>query len=284
MILKHDYFKLLDKIVLQRMIFKSPFQVGFHMVDEACFMHVLKGHSRLYSHDQHLSIKPSDSFVMKCGTYFNNWLKKEIEEPNEAIVVHFFPDVLRSVFEDEFPDFLNTEKPRKNIQIEAIEISEMISNYVQSLLHYFKNPSLVSDELIKLKLKELIYLLVNTEDSDRIKSMLSDMFRPNHYQFKEVIDAHLFEDLRISDLAYISGFSLSSFKRKFHKVFGMSPAQYIKKKRLEKAKELLEHTDMRISEIAFDCGFNDLGYFSKCFTAAFHLPPREYRNTYLSKH
>ena len=277
MILQHDHFNLMGKIILQRAVLQPPIKANASMHDEACFFHIIRGKSRFYTPEAHVDLKTSDSLLMKCGSYLNHWLENENGEPNEAIFIHFYPDVLKYVYEDKMPDFLTSKNNPSKKPISIVKVDEMISNYVESLLFYFDNPSMVTEELIKLKVKEIILLLINSKNSEKIKSILQDLFDPLKYKFKETINAHLFEDLGIEDLAIITGLSLSSFKRKFNSVFGTSPTRYIKTKRLEKAKELLLKTNLRISDIAYDCGFNDMGYFSKSFASAFDYPPSEYR-------
>lgn len=70
---------------------------------------------------------------------------------------------------------------------------------------------------------------------------------------------------------------MSSFKREFAKLYNDSPANYIKTKKLEKAAELLLVSDQRITEIAFDCGFNDLANFTKSFNDKYNTTPTNYR-------
>jgi AraC-like DNA-binding protein len=56
---------------------------------------------------------------------------------------------------------------------------------------------------------------------------------------------------------------LSSFKREFKKNYNDAPASYIRNKRLEKSAKLLCISEKRITNIAHDCGFNDLATFSR---------------------
>ncbi|WP_240613043.1 helix-turn-helix domain-containing protein [Chitinophaga parva] len=70
---------------------------------------------------------------------------------------------------------------------------------------------------------------------------------------------------------------MSSFKREFTKLYNDSPANYIKAKRLEKAAELLQASDNRITDIALDCGFNDLANFTKSFRDKYNVTPSNYR-------
>ena len=89
--------------------------------------------------------------------------------------------------------------------------------------------------------------------------------------------------MTIEELAQQHNLSLSSFKREFSKIYHDTPANYIKAKKLEKATELLEFSNQRITEIAFDCGFNDLANFTKSFTSKYSLSPTNYRQKLKTK-
>ena len=281
MILQHDHFNILDKVVFQRVVFKPPFKSDLTMRDEACFFHVIKGTSRLLIPNDQIDMTASDSFVMKCGTYLNTWFKNEDDTPNEAVMVHFYPDVLKLVYDNQLPDFFTSKRKPIRRTVEKVRLNQMIKNYIGSLLFYFEHPSMVTEELIKLKVKELILLLVNTGNSEQVLTILGDLFNPEQYEFKEIIQSHLFENINLDDLATLTGLSLSSFKRKFKTIFNSSPSRYIKQQRLEKAENLLKTTMLRISDLAFDCGFNDLGHFSKSFVAAYQYTASDYRKKYI---
>jgi AraC-like DNA-binding protein len=277
MILKHQHFELLKKTVLERVVFKPPLMINGSMHDEACFLYAVQGQSSLYAPSGTEALSSSEGVVMKCGSYLNRWHVSEETEECEAIAVHFYPEVLQLVYENDIPSFLKQSERTAGVFIEKVAVDHMIGNYVESLQFYFENPSLVNDELVVLKVKELILLLVNTDDSLRIRNILQDLFRPERYSFKEIIEKNLFEDLDLENLAVLTSMSVSSFKRKFKEIYSKSPARYIKERRLSKAAELLEVSSKRISDICFDCGFNDLAHFSKSFMQQFGASPTEYR-------
>lgn len=277
MILQRDHFDLVDKTIIERVIFQPPFKAHTPLQEEACFLHVIRGKSRLYVPTQQVDLKATDNLVMKCGSYLNHWFKTEDEKPNEAILIHIYPEVLKLIYDDELPDFFASTTKKPTAPIEKLKINEMISNYIESLVFYFENPSLVTDELIKLKVKELILLLVHSQFSENLSAIFSNLFEPEKFELKEFIESHLFEDLSLNDLASIAGMSLATFKRRFTSVFEESPKRYINNKRLEKAKGMLTQTSLRISDIAYDCGFNDVGYFSKMFHQKYNTTPTNYR-------
>lgn len=283
MVLRHEHIDVMNKTILERVVFKPPFRAETSMHNEACFLYVVNGQSRLYGPKESMNLSTSEGVVMKCGSYLNSWFSQEGEDANEAIAVHFYPEVLKMVFDDQIPEFLSASKRKNRAAIQPVQVDEMIEKYIESILFYFQNPSLATEELVKLKVKELILLLVNTDSSHQIRSILQDLFNPDQYEFKEIIHAHLFDNLSLQDLAVLTGLSLSSFKRKFSKVFNSSPVKYINTRRLEKAQRLLETTDLRVSEICFDCGFNDHGYFTRLFVSKYGSSPSDYRQQYLSQ-
>ncbi|MEO1262292.1 MAG: AraC family transcriptional regulator [Bacteroidota bacterium] len=274
---KRQHIELLDKIVIGRAIFQPPFRINAALENEARFLHVINGRSTMYAPIDQVRLTNDDSLFMSCDNVVNNWLENEDGSLNEVIVIQFYPEIIQYVYDGLIPDFFSVKQKIKSRPVEKIAPNAMISNYAQSLRFYFDNPGYMTDDLTRLKIKELILILVSTDPSGRIKTILSDLFKSNEYEFRDIIHSNLYEDMSIQDLAFFAGLSLSSFKRKFKNVFGTSPAQYIKSKRLEKAKSLLEKTDLRITEIAFDCGFNDVGHFSKSFQSAFQVTPSEYR-------
>jgi len=250
------------------------------MHDEACLIYAFRGTSNLYSGTQTESLSANESVLMKCGSFLNSWNKNPDGSPNEAIAFHFYPDVLRLVYNNEIPNFLksNTESGKKLIQ--KIDSDAAITNFFNGLIYYFENPDLATEDLIILKMRELILLLYNT-NSHGIRDILRDLFNPTENEFKEIIKANLFNDLSLEDYALLCNLSLSTFKRTFKKTFGESPARYIKLKRLEEAANQLKVTNKRISDICFDCGFNEVGHFSKSFTALYNTSPSNYRKQFL---
>jgi transcriptional regulator GlxA family with amidase domain len=136
---------------------------------------------------------------------------------------------------------------------------------------------LVNDEILILKLKEIILLLSQTRSASAIQTILSQLFSPVTYTFRQVIEANIFSQISVEELAQKTNLSVSSFKREFAKQYADSPANYIKTKRLERAAELLLISDNRITDIAFECGFNDLANFTKSFHEKYNVSPSAYR-------
>lgn len=85
------------------------------------------------------------------------------------------------------------------------------------------------------------------------------------------------QNFGVEELAKGVFMSRMQLHRKLKALSDLSASHYIRNYRLYKAKPLLKDLERSISEIAFDVGFNDPNYFSKCFHKEFGMTPREYR-------
>lgn len=282
MIIKHQHFEYLGKMVLERVVFEAPLRASEIMRDEACFIYAINGKSTMYGGTERHQLQSKEGVLIRCGNFINYWQEDEKDKPYEAIAVHFYPETLQKIFENKVPSFLTQGQSKKPKLSAHIKPHEAMESYIASLVYYFQNPQLASEELIGLKLKELV-LLMHSINHQGLADVMHNLFNPAQAEFREIVSSKLFENLTLEDLAQLTNLSLSSFKRKFKEVFQDSPAHYIKAKRLEKAAELLKVSATRISSIGYDCGFNDLAHFSKSFAAHYGCRPSEYRNRYLDQ-
>jgi transcriptional regulator GlxA family with amidase domain len=94
----------------------------------------------------------------------------------------------------------------------------------------------------------------------------------------KTLEAHLSdENFGIAELCDVLNISRAQLHRKLKKITGLSTSHYIRTLRLHYAKELLDKSELNISEVAFNVGFSSATYFSKVFKAQFGFAPRELR-------
>lgn len=273
---KHDLF---GKTLLQKIALTAPFQFDFPVTEQACFLYVLQGEFQYQVDTEQINIPANYSLLLNCITSGKQLRNPEPSSTCEIVIVTFYPDILKKIYDRELPTLLHAPKNIiSNKSNEKINNDFLIQKYIEGLLFYFENPSLINEDILVLKLKEIILLLSQTQNAEAVQIILSQLFSPTTYTFKQVIEANLFSQLTIEQLAEQNNLSVSSFKREFAKLYNDSPANYIKNKKLEKAAQLLRVSDQRITDIAFDCGFNDLANFTKSFSDKYNVTPTNYRN------
>jgi AraC-like DNA-binding protein len=91
------------------------------------------------------------------------------------------------------------------------------------------------------------------------------------------MDAASHEDWPVARLAQVSGVSEAHFARSFKEAFGAPPHRYLLTRRLERATALLRDTNLSITEIAFQTGWNSLGTFGRVFRDVTGKSPGELR-------
>jgi len=92
-----------------------------------------------------------------------------------------------------------------------------------------------------------------------------------------VLDNISDESFGTNELSIALRLSTSQVYRKIKRETDLSTSLFIRKIRLEKAHELLESSDLFISDIAFRTGFTSLAYFSRSFNKQFGYPPSDLR-------
>lgn len=97
-------------------------------------------------------------------------------------------------------------------------------------------------------------------------------------QVKEYIENHLNEELSRGLLAKVVFLSEDYVSKIFKNATGMSLPAYIANKRMEKARDYLEHSSLPVSRIAIEVGYSNFSYFSKTFRDFSGMTPNEYRN------
>ncbi len=280
MILEHKRLDLYGKMLFEKAVVETPFKMPHPMNDEACFLYVIQGKNQTLSESKNVIAAEDEMLLMKCGNFYTKMHSSKTNGIYEAVAVHFYPEVLKKVYENEIPSILKSTNNNPDSTIVEVKADELLQKYFDSILFYFSNPDLVNEELMILKLKELFLLLEKTCTAKTIREILSSLFSPKSFSFKEIVNSHIFSDISLDELAQLTNRSLSTFNREFKKIYEESPAKYIRNKRLGKAAELLIVSNLNITEITFECGFNDLAVFSKCFKEKYGVTPSDYRKKY----
>lgn len=146
---------------------------------------------------------------------------------------------------------------------ELDELDQMIDKILEKLNE---------EDLLGL-LEEMLSLVLSEKMSD-ITGNIKDVVR----EAAQYINQNYYEELTLVSLASKYCVESSYFSRMFKQETGKNLMLYITDKRIEKAKEIMQQSEISMSEIAFMVGYDDYTYFSKVFKKVTGVSPREYRN------
>ena len=106
---------------------------------------------------------------------------------------------------------------------------------------------------------------------------LSDSEKTIGQLIKSYVKKNLSKKITLAELSLHIHCSTVTLTEHFRREYGMTIMQYVMKKRMDLAEQLLVETALPVTDIAGRCGFSDVEYFSRCFKAAHGLPPTEWR-------
>jgi AraC-like DNA-binding protein len=141
----------------------------------------------------------------------------------------------------------------------------------ESLVTFFENEALVTPELLDLKTKEALLILL--QEKPELAGTLADFPQPGKIDLQEFMNKNFVFNNSVNHFAQLTGRSLASFKRDFQKVFDTSPQKWMIKKRLEMAHLLIKEMRQTPVDIYLDMGFESLSHFSTAFKREFGYNP-----------
>ena len=171
-----------DMPLFQKATFYAPFTMEGELKEYACFFYVTQGTMISYdargSHQTHRK----NAILKNCGRYIQEFTSDKNEEICEAIAVYLYPELLKEIYKEEVPSFLSIEgipKPKKLIG------NKLVEQYMNNLSIYFEDPDAFDEELGILKLKELMLILLKSENHVGIRQFLSEIFTPVNIELKK---------------------------------------------------------------------------------------------------
>ncbi|MEK3850285.1 AraC family transcriptional regulator [Paenibacillus sp. FSL R7-0340] len=203
-------------------------------------------------------------------------------EPGSEYMLDYMMFFLNEKLVEEFVQFAGL-KPiypvNGEVPVSIIKVNDLTLSYIESLKPYFDNPDDVRDALVRIKLMELLFHLVDSNDHFQYQ-LLQLSNHDRNSSIDKIMEENFTNPVSLNDLAYLSGRSLSTFKREFQAIYHTSPLKWIRNRRLDKAKKLLLETSLSATDVCFTTGFESVAHFSKVFKLRFGLPPSEFRQQF----
>lgn len=218
MILNQKTLKYKGQIVFEKIEMSNFKRIPKLFQDnEACFMFINKGEFSVRTPDEFISFRKGKGLLAKCFDYFFETSKAQREVGNsiEVVGVLLYPSIIEELFQ--FDTSKSTHAVDYNVK--AVPVDALLNSFKESVTILLDNPELADETLIKTKLKEFVLLMTKTQNAPTQLDFLAAMFKKNTSEFKETILKNLYSNLSIDEFAHLCGMSLSTFKRKFSKIF-----------------------------------------------------------------
>ncbi|UOG77475.1 helix-turn-helix domain-containing protein (plasmid) [Hymenobacter tibetensis] len=149
--------------------------------------------------------------------------------------------------------------------------SPLLQSLFASLLPYLELQHPVSEKLLAVKVAEAMEILRTLDP--RSDGVLANFFEPGKINLVEFMEANYRFNMSLTTFGYLTGRSLTTFKRDFQKAFHLSPQRWLTQKRLELAHYQLTEKSRKPVELYLEVGFENLAHFSYAFKKHFGYPP-----------
>ena len=189
-----------------------------------------------------------------------------------------FESQLFAINDELLKDFLTSQQVQipqmtEELGTQVSPMSDRLVAYCWSLSPYFNDPSQVNPGLLRLKVMELLYNVMDC--SKNIFRQMLQLRQPVKTDIHRVVEENYTSPISLDELAYLSGRSLSSFKREFQDIYGAPPARWIREKRLSKAHEMLRSSSLSVADVAYSLGFENPTHFSRIFKQQYGYAPSQ---------
>jgi AraC-like DNA-binding protein len=238
-------------------------------------VHVVSGKKTWHTTEGSFAAEAGQSLYFKKGAA----IVEQFFNEEFCLLLFFVPDdFIRSVVKEYAgePDtaFEKTASDESTIRVSSDIALEV---FFQSMMTYFSGVERPSEALLRLKLKELILGILVSKKNPKLSAYFNSIGNNEAPSVSEIMESNFRYNLSLENFAELCHRSLSSFKRDFQKLYNVSPGKWLVSKRLDYSTVLLKNNHMNISQVVFECGFEDLSHFSRAFKSKFGVSPTQFR-------
>jgi AraC-like DNA-binding protein len=238
-------------------------------------VHVASARSTWKTSSGTWSVEAGETVFFRKGVFVS---PPHVEE-NLCILIFFIPDaVVRETVRELAMHLLPVSQlPAAADPVMRVKNDAGLSAFFHSMLVYFAHDEDPPEALLKLKLKELLTSILISPANPALSTYFRSLAMCEAPPLPAIMEANFCHSLPLHAFAKMCHRSLSSFKREFRRCYGTTPAKWLLGRRLECAAQMLRTTNMSMTEIALECGFEEPSHFSRTFKAKFGHSPTEYR-------
>lgn len=231
---------------------------------------VLNGSLQVETADGELAVAHKNQIIfLPKGLYMVSDIIPE-NESFEAVIFFFDQDLC-----DEFLASVATDYVETSSRQLIMKYDDNLKLFTNTLLALYSGKG--QHQFTKPKLLELLHLIRLSSKGDQFIAKLQDLKKRSKKNIKAFMQENFDKPLDIEDYAYLTGRSISTFRRDFKSNFNISPKKWLIKNRLSKASSLLKEESSSVRVIASQVGYENTSHFIKAFQKEFNISPKQYQ-------
>ncbi|CZF78411.1 Exoenzyme S synthesis regulatory protein ExsA [Grimontia celer] len=256
-----------NSVIFYKSLDRDLVDIEFY-TNTPCFIFVESGREVItnYNNDTVELSAGSAIFLPQGVNLQSDFVKKT--ESLKAYLVFFDDDVINDYLSKIKSPLAGYERKETFYLLEG---NHDFSSFFQSIQADINTPS-----YLNVKLQELLHLIAWRDSQHIFNSLLATKKRvPPKRNLTRMLETLDVLHLTVSDLAYLSGRSLSSFNRDFKENYKVTPKKWLQEKRLSKAKDLLVGKELSVTEVALTMGYENVSAFIKAFKDKYGVTPKQ---------
>ncbi|XZF12422.1 helix-turn-helix domain-containing protein [Chitinophagaceae bacterium MMS25-I14] len=237
-------------------------------IAEHTFTYIIKGEMHLYDGSKSFVLRSGESGLARKNRLIR--FKKEKEDGELEKVFVFFDEPFLRAFQERHQLTVTKFQPKET----TIRLSRnnLLPDFVRSLLPYYDHGK-IARPFADVKREELLIILLQAQPE--LAGLFFDYGIPEKIDIEAFMNRNYRFNVHIDRFAYLTGRSLSAFKRDFKQIFNETPNRWLVQRRLQEAYFLIEKKNKKPSEIYLELGFETLPHFSYAFKKHFGIAPTE---------
>lgn len=239
-------------------LFKTEVVFDHHML-----VWFISGETKIIQANQNYLFKGGDIFLIPRNQLATiiNYPKDGL--PHKSVVMHLTIDKLRAFYAN-----LNVKPTVPATQkIRVFAKHPLLESWLTSLIPYFDVQEEFPENIASLKITEAISILRTIDKG--IDNILANFEKPYKIELSSFMEKNFMFNMPLEKFSYLTGRSLTTFKRDFQKVYNVTPQRWLTKKRLELAHYQLSEKNKSPVEVYLETGFENLSHFSYAFKKQF---------------
>ena len=244
---------------------------------------VISGEKTMHFANKTVYIKSDEFHFLSSGNCVAS-MNPSNKEVFRSILL-FFDDKTLSDFYIKYDSIISPLKANQKILSQhyiAFKKDSFVSNYISSLDLLLRSTGKISPAMKLLKFEELLLHLIEKYPNQFLSFQTPKCQDLNDLEIRKAVETNITNQINLEELAFLCNTSISTFKRRFIKMYGMAPNKWILQKRMETAKHLLVHHNEKPSDVYYKVGFENHSSFTQSFKKNFGITPKEFQQQQLN--
>jgi AraC family transcriptional regulator, exoenzyme S synthesis regulatory protein ExsA len=247
------------------------------LIEQNLIIYVISGRRIFHKGTRSWEMSKGVCAFIKKGTHISERLFSD----SWCVMAFFMPDHFLRQLVTENKGKLKMARPVKaNFDhVSLLDVSPLSESIFDSMHVYFMQDPAPPEILLELKFRELVLSLLINSGNEQLLAYLYHLSHAPRPSIEEIMQENYSFHLTLADYAKLACVSVPTFKREFRKVFKDAPARWVLRKKLDHAATLLANSDLPITEITMECGFENQTHFSRVFRKKYGEAPSQWRRS-----